>query len=163
MGGPYPMFRITCAGGAAVGSTGAHGLGDVVVGVVLGAVVVGVVVGADVGLDDGGVALGDDVGVDGDWLCTTGDGWWPRAGVTGLGDTARWPAGARRIEARTTVPATAASPAAVTVAGWVPNRLNSVRRRSASSGGRLARWAPRLLTGAATNAAVGQMSSSAVT
>jgi hypothetical protein len=51
----------------------------------------------------------------------------------------------------------------VTVAGWVPNLRNSVRRRSARSAGRLARWAPRLLRGAAMNARVGQTKRAAVT
>src|SRR5262249_54935210 len=73
------------------------------------------------------------------------------------------PAGASRTAAATTVPTTASSPAAVTVAGPAPNRRYSVRRRSASAPGSAARWAPRLFRGAARNAAVGHTSKAAVT
>jgi hypothetical protein len=146
------------------------------VGVEVGAVVgveaellalVGVLlVGADVGPeevdadDEGAVGL---VLLDDGLLCRTGDGWCPRAGVTGFGETTWWPAGASRMAATTTVPAAASAPAAVIVAGRAPKRRNSVRRRSASSPGRTARWAPRLFSGADTKAAGGQTSSTAVT
>lgn len=137
-------------------------------GVVLG-VVDGVVEGVEEGVVDGvtdGVVLGleegDAVG-DGEWLCTAGEGWCPRAGVNGLGETTWRPAGASRMAASATAPPTAARPATVTVAGWVPNLRNSERRRATRSAGRLARWAARLFIGAATNAAVGQTSRAAVT
>jgi hypothetical protein len=137
-----------------VGEVVAEDVGALEVGGLdVGAEVVGPVLG-----EADGLAVGDELA-----RCTTGDGWCPRAGVTGLGDTTRSPAGARRMAANATAPPTAASPATVTVAGWVPNRRNSVRRRSASSAGRLARWAPRLLSGADTNARVGQTSRTAVT
>jgi hypothetical protein len=142
---------------------GAEVVGSVEVVVVVGDVGVGDVVsvgaldvGAEVGAEESGAPVGPEV-------CTTGDGWCPRAGVTGLGETTRWPAGASRTAASATAPPTAARPATVTVAGCVPKRRNSVRRRSARSAGRLARWAPRLLRGADTNAAVGQTRRAAVT
>jgi hypothetical protein len=51
----------------------------------------------------------------------------------------------------------------VIVAGRAPNRRYSVRRRSLSSPGRAARWAPRLFRGADRNAAVGHTRRAAVT
>jgi hypothetical protein len=103
------------------------------VGAVVGAELVGAeevgaeVVGAEVAEELGlGLGLAEDEGLEeGDGLaeddglsgCSAGDGWCPRAGVTGLGDTTRWPAGASRIAASATAPPTAASPATVTVAG----------------------------------------------
>lgn len=64
----------------------------VVGALVVGADVVGAeLVGADVGPDDVG-ELGEvgevgDVVEEGGDVCTAGEGWCPRAGVTGLGDT----------------------------------------------------------------------------
>jgi len=105
-----------------------------------------------VGLGDG--VVGDGVGV-GDAVCDcfgwAGDELVPWAGPTRLGDrTGLWLGQSSSAAAATTTPATTtAPPVAAPAAKARRSRRFSVRRRSRSHAGRVARCAAQLLNGAA--------------
>ena len=141
------------AGGVDAGVDGALGVGETD-GV--GEIVVGVgdgVVGDGVGVGD---AECDGFGLAGAELA-------PWAGPTRLGDcTGLWLGQSSSAAAATTTPATTtAPPVAAPAAKARRSRRFSVRRRSRSHAGRVARCAAQLLNGAAAKPRVGNSSSAA--
>src|SRR5215475_2034175 len=142
--------------------------GDVAGVVVTDGVVVGVRLGVGVrdGLGDPDVGAGDGVegvGVallDGDGLA--GAELAPWAGPTRLGDCTWWLGQNINATAAATTPATTtAPPVAAPAAKARRSRRFSVRRRSRSHAGRVARCAAQLLNGAAAKPRVGNSSSAA--
>ena len=133
------------ADGVGAAEVGADGVG---VGVTLG-------VGETDGLGDTVVGETDGDGLagavlwDGDGLA--GDELAPWAGPTRLGDGTGWRLGqSSSAAAATTTPATTtAPPVAAPAANARRSRRFSVRLRSRSHAGRVARWAAQLLNGAA--------------
>src|SRR5215831_19839542 len=158
---PAPGGQPAAADGAADGVTGGVDAG------VDGALVVGETDGLGdtvVGVGDGVVGVG--VGV-GEALCVglglAGAELAPWAGPTRLGDrTGLWLGHSSSAAAATTTPATTtAPPVAAPAAKARRSRRLSVRRRSRSHAGRVARCAAQLLNGAAAKPRVGNSSSAA--
>src|SRR5215470_8197575 len=155
---PAPGGQPAAADGAADGVAGGVDAG------VDGALVVGETDGLGdtvVGVGDG--VVGEGVGV-GDALCVgrglAGDELVPWAGPTRLGDrTGLWLGHSSSAAAATTTPATTTAPPVAAPAAKA--RRFSVRRRSRSHAGRVARCAAQLLNGAAAKPRVGNSSSAA--